>query len=256
MMADITLPTLATATEVFASGFTFTRNRTHPYLSAKVAPTVWRLHDGARKRGDYRSEEIVGLDVTPTEIADIAQTVAQSKYKICYLLPDGADDTPVRGEFKQLGFRLMATEDMMVHSLQALPEVASPTRVVRMETDKQAQVFAKTTQSKILPREQWHGANAPLRQYLAYADEEGENPVGWVGSVRANGAAWCTQMFVNPAFRRRGIASALLAQMLTDDKAHGASANVLLASHAGSKLYPTVGYARLGTLYLYTPPKA
>jgi hypothetical protein len=43
--------------------------------------------------------------------------------------------------------------------------------------------------------------------------------------------------------------------MLTDDKVAGARANVLLASHSGALLYPTVGYQQLGTLYLYTPPR-
>jgi predicted acetyltransferase len=62
-------------------------------------------------------------------------------------------------------------------------------------------------------------------------------------------------MYVNPAYRRQGIARALLNRMLTDDRDNGATANILLASHTGSKLYPTVGYETLGMLYMFTPPK-
>jgi hypothetical protein len=43
--------------------------------------------------------------------------------------------------------------------------------------------------------------------------------------------------------------------MLRDDRAAGASAGVLLASHTGAKLYPSVGYEQIGTLLLFTPRK-
>jgi predicted acetyltransferase len=62
-------------------------------------------------------------------------------------------------------------------------------------------------------------------------------------------------MFVQSAYRRQGIARALLSRMLADDRDAGAAANVLLASHTGSKLYQSVGYETLGTLYMFTPPK-
>jgi predicted acetyltransferase len=92
--------------------------------------------------------------------------------------------------------------------------------------------------------------DAPLRQYVALVDGE---PVGWVRSIAVAGAAWCSSMYVQPAFRRRGIARAMLARMLRDDRAGGADAAVLLASHAGAKLYPVVGYEQIGTLLLYRP---
>lgn len=55
------------------------------------------------------------------------------------------------------------------------------------------------------------------------------------------------------AFRRRGIARALLGRMLQDDRAYGATLAVLLASHTGAKLYPLIGYQQIGELLLYTP---
>jgi hypothetical protein len=44
--------------------------------------------------------------------------------------------------------------------------------------------------------------------------------------------------------------------MLADDKARGAQANVLLASHAGAKLYPAVGYETIGKLLIFGPPRS
>ncbi len=62
-------------------------------------------------------------------------------------------------------------------------------------------------------------------------------------------------MFVLPQHRRRGIATALLAQLLRDDRAGGAPQAVLTASHAGAKLYLTLGYQQIGTLLLFNPRK-
>jgi len=72
-----------------------------------------------------------------------------------------------------------------------------------------------------------------MRQYMA--TDQG-TPVGWVGSVVVGAYAWCTSMFVIPAYRRRGIARSLLTRMLRDDAAAGAQASVLLSSHAGGRL--------------------
>jgi len=48
---------------------------------------------------------------------------------------------------------------------------------------------------------------------------------------------------------------AVLSTPLTDDRAAGFQANVLLASHAGSRLYPTVGYQTIGELLMFVPPR-
>jgi predicted acetyltransferase len=60
-------------------------------------------------------------------------------------------------------------------------------------------------------------------------------------------------MYVQPAYRRRGIARAMLSRMLQDDQRGGANHAVLLASHTGAKLYPVVGYEQIGKLLLFTP---
>jgi len=43
--------------------------------------------------------------------------------------------------------------------------------------------------------------------------------------------------------------------MLRDDRGGGAETAVLLASHAGAKLYAAVGYGQIGTLLILTPRK-
>lgn len=41
--------------------------------------------------------------------------------------------------------------------------------------------------------------------------------------------------------------------MLRTTRRNGATASSLLASHAGAKLYPAVGYEQIGELLAYTP---
>jgi len=43
--------------------------------------------------------------------------------------------------------------------------------------------------------------------------------------------------------------------MLRDDRSGGAGEAVLMATRAGVKLYPVVGYQQVGTLMVYTPKR-
>jgi hypothetical protein len=47
----------------------------------------------------------------------------------------------------------------------------------------------------------------------------------------------------------------MLARMLRDDRSHGVKSSVLLSSHTGALLYPSVGYEQLGTLLIFAPTK-
>jgi hypothetical protein len=76
---------LERATEVFIHGFAFTRSFTHPYLAEQLQPGVWVLRDAPRARGDYRGEEYVAYDSSPTALD--APPAAASKSACCKTLP-------------------------------------------------------------------------------------------------------------------------------------------------------------------------
>ncbi|UCI33568.1 MULTISPECIES: GNAT family N-acetyltransferase [unclassified Mesorhizobium] len=82
---------------------------------------------------------------------------------------------------------------------------------------------------------------------------EGDDIVGRVRSVNAVGATWCADMYVEPSQRRRGIGKALMAKMLHDDQVRGSRCSVLMATHAGALLYPSMGYERIGMLLIFGP---
>ena len=247
--------TIEQALTVFVEGFTFTRSLTHPYLLERHTENLWRLSDAPRRRASdsYRGEEWIAWELPPAVVDAQARATAQSKFTICYLVPLGESDSEARAAFKALGYRLMSTEPLMVHDLITLPALPRSERfpLVRVQTPAQADALSKAARRTMLLPEYLTTEPPPLRLYLAQ-DEAVPQVIGWVGSAATSKGTWVTSLFVEKAYRRQGVGRDLMAQMLTDDKASGAPASVLLASHTGALLYPTLGYQQLGMLYLYT----
>ncbi len=236
------------AIETFARGFAFTRSFTHECRAERVGP-LWVVRDAPRKQGSYRVEEWISSGIPPAETDRIARENTRGRYAICAIHASDEPDTPLRSDYKSLGYRLRTTEPLMVHDLDQVPQVQSPAHIVRVMTGELASQLAKIAGARqILPEHL--SPQAPLRQYVALIDGA---LVGYVRSIRVGNATWCSNMFVLPAFRRRGIARAMLCRMLRDDKAEGAVAAVLTATHTGVKLYPLVGYRHVGTLLLFSP---
>ena len=238
------------AQEVFLHGFSFTRSLTYPYLVERVE-SVSVMRDAPRKRGAYRNEEWVAHGVAPVEIDRIVRENTRGRFAICAICGVDESQEVLRTEFKALGYRLGTTEPLMIHDLSDLPRFDSPAQVERVTTPELATRLARATRSRPM-RTEFLAPDSPLRQYVALINNE---IVGWVSSIAVPKATWCSNMYVSPPFRRRGIARAILCQMLRDDRHSGAQMAVLLASHAGAKLYPAVGYRQIGTLLLFTPYK-
>ena len=238
------------AIEVFARGFCFTRSFTHPYLAERVGQ-IWVVRDAPRKRGEYRREEWIAYGVTPEEIDETARKHTRGRFAVCAIYGVNESDQPLREGFKALNYRLGGTEPIMVHELKRIPRFDSSVEILRVTTADLAERVNKAARSRQVLSEHL-AKDSPLRQYVALVDDK---PVGWVRSIDVEQATWCSDMYVMPEFRRRGIARAMMAQMLRDDRAHGSKLAVLTASHAGAKLYPIVGYKQIGTLMLYTPKK-
>ena len=209
---------------------------------------------GARctaKTWEYRREEWIAHGVAPEEIDKTARKHTRGRFAVCAIHGVDESDQPLREGFKALNYRLGGTEPIMVHELKRIPRFDSPVEIVRVTSADLAERVNKAARLRqILPEHLVD--DSPLRQYAALVDDK---PVGWVRSIDVEQATWCADMYVVPEFRRRGIARAMMAQMLHDDRAHGSKLTVLTASHAGAKLYPIVGYRQIATLMLYTPKK-
>ena len=238
------------AIEVFARGFADTRCYTHPCLAKRVG-RLWQVADGPREKGGYRREEWIGCGVAPERYRDAAKKHSITKHVVSAICPTEESDETLREGFKALNYRLNGTEGLMAHVLKRIPRVEQPAAIVRvLSTDLSDRLDKAAGRRQILP--EYLEEDARIRQYVALMDDV---PVGWVRSHDVGRATWCSDMYVKKEFRRRGIARAMMCQMLRDDRKYGSELAVLTASHAGALLYPLVGYREIGTLLIYTPKK-
>lgn len=243
--------TIARAIEVFVRGFSFTRSFTHPFISQQIGP-LWVVRDGPRKSGDHRNEEWMSHRIPPKEVDRIARKNARGRFAICAMNTFGEPDDELRTGFKSLGYRLRSTEALMEHDLGKIPRFDSPAKIERVMTQELADQLAKVARSRqILP--EYLKDDAPLRQYIAKIDGK---LVGWVRSITVGDATWCSNMYVDRNFRRRGIGKALMGRMLKDDRVYGAKTAVLTANHTGAMLYPVVGYRQIATLLMFMPKRS
>jgi GNAT superfamily N-acetyltransferase len=240
------------AIEVFVRGHAAGRSRTFPYEVSRAGP-LWRMRDAPRKNPrDYRKEEWIAYGVAAANADAVARKHARGRFFVCAMIAEGEPDAPARAAYKALGYRLLATEGFFVQRLKRIPKPPSPVTIERVRTPELAARLGKITRTRPIA-DDLLGDDAPFRQYVAI---DGNAIVGRVRSVDAAGATWCSDMYVDHSHRRHGIGRALLARMLRDDRARGSTCSVLTASHTGALLYPRVGYERIGTLFMFVPPKS
>jgi predicted N-acetyltransferase YhbS len=230
---------------------------TYPYLAEQVGP-LWVMRDAPRTRKgeDYRNEEWIAHGVDPTEVHKVVRKRTRGRYAICAIYGVKESSEAIRAGDKRLGYRLLTTEPFMLHRLAKIPRFKPPPgiSIERVTSQEMADRLAKAARSRqILPEHLVE--HAPHRQYVALDDKR--SPIGWLRSIVVDQckATWCSNMHVQEKHRRRGIARAMMARMLKDDRDHGATTSVLLASHTGAMLYPVVGYEQIGELLLYSPTK-
>ena len=251
-MARSNETTIDAAIETFVRGFCHGKSTTHPYEGTRKG-RVWVMRDAPRKNPRlYRKEEWVAYGVDPTEVDAVARANNRGRFFVCPVFALGDDEAPLLAAYKQLGYRLLAREGMFTHNLARISRASCAMELHRVDTHELAARFGKATRSKPM-RACDLEPEAAVRQYIAC---DGDALVGWVRSTAVGAATWCSNMFVQPAYRRQGIGRALVARMLRDDRAHGATASVLLASKAGALLYPQVGYDQIATLLILAPLRA
>ena len=234
---------LRDAADAFISGWSATRRLSGPFEIARRGEADW-MHDPTGRR----MGELVGVDVSPETLVDRYPRGERGAISAIYAPSESLDGH--KEAFRRLGWRLLRTEPMFVHALRDLPPLDP--RAVRARSSEHVARVAKAARKRSVAMGVADADDSPIRLYETSVD--GQN-VGWVRSVDAGPDAWVSSLNVREACRRQGLGRALMAALLADDARLGRRSSVLLASHAGALLYPTLGYERVGTLMLLMPIK-
>ncbi|MBX3119571.1 MAG: GNAT family N-acetyltransferase [Fimbriimonadaceae bacterium] len=247
---------LDTAVEVFAHGFSFVRSYTKPYPAQKVGD-IWVLIDAATSRSGQpvkypRKTEVLAHSLPPEEIIRQVQAAGLGWHFLCYIGSVGAREDEIRDAFRGFGYRKLATEWMFVHSLDDIPVVESVPPIRRVTEMSELLSIKRAMRRWPMRLEDLPIDDAPQRLYAAI---EGSSAYGWVSSVPVGKQSWVSNLFVTPEQRGKGLGRALMSHLLLEDRRYGIEQSVLMASAAGARLYPHLGYREIGTLQVFCPAK-
>src|SRR6185436_7986278 len=136
------------AIEVFVRGYCVGKSLTHPYECARIGD-LWVMRDAPRRNPrDYRKEEWVAHLVAPPEVDSVARQNTRGRFFVCAIRGMDDSEEPIRTEYKQLGYRLLATEPLFVHRLKRIPRMTAPVKIVQVTTKELAVQFGTASRSR------------------------------------------------------------------------------------------------------------
>ena len=248
--------TLPQTIDVVCAALALNNSITAPSEVMRHGP-LWILRDVNAKLDKARTEEIFAWGATPQEsIRAVKDYAPRYKYVLLPFIKPDEDFDAIREVYKSLGYRAMSSETLFVCSLGrhkptpsrwVIRRVKEPDEMKRVATD----VFGRANR-KLRPQD-FTDARPAMRMY--YAEVDGRAVAVARSLMPRRSVSWLHDVRTVESYRRRGIATALINQILTDDAALGSKHSALLASHAGANLYPLLGYQLRAILQLYAPPR-
>lgn len=249
---------LSSTLELVVRALALNRSIVAPAEAVRHGP-LWVLRDASPRPGKARREELFAFSTAPDRVVAAARsyTPQSPSYALDLLLTDADDQDVAKAAYKSRGYRLVATESLMSCSLASpVPSApaASPWQIRRVTTLEEMRMVSEQVYgraSRRLRPQDLSSVSPAIRMYWAEADGQA---VAAARSLTAlPGAACLHDVETIPDYRRRGIATALLQQILADDARDGVRVSALLASRAGALLYPRLGYRERAILQMYVP---
>ncbi len=227
--------------EVFVRGFAAGKSLFHPYLAEKSGD-LWVMRDGPGRK-EPRVIEVVAYGISAAETVRQVQQLGLGKHSLCVMHETDQDFDEVRSEYKARGYRARSAEALFHHDMATIPLFESLPAVRVVGPDD-------------IPRSQrWLKCQRPEALVYGIWEDGSDIGLGWVKSTKVIDSAWISDLFVYSDKRNKGYGRALMSSMLLGDQARGITSSVLLASAAGARVYPHLGYSKVGTLQLFHCPK-
>lgn len=231
------------AIEVFVHAFCEGKSMTYPYIPTLI-DGLWVMRD-TPDRKNARKIEIITHDIEPETVVDTIRNHGIGWHFLCEIHSPDADFEAIRSKYKSLGYKALSTEWLFVHDLRVIPAFESepPARLVPDEATMQT-INQRGKQKRKL---------RPGTRHFTVWDEDRD--YGWVYSIPYKDKAWVGDLYVYESDRGKGYGRALMSKLLQSDRENGVKQSVLLASTAGARLYPHMGYRQIGILQMFCPAK-
>jgi ribosomal protein S18 acetylase RimI-like enzyme len=164
------------------------------------------------------------------------------------------DQAEALAAYLAAGYQLGYTEYLMARSLADLPprDARSPVRLIRGDDDA---AQANAADAEVEPWVRPGNLESPTIYHYAIM-LDGITAARARSWNYADHGSYITHVFTHPAYRRRGLARAVMLHLLHDCAARGETESLLVASDEGDLLYRSLGYERLARLLVLEPKAA
>jgi GNAT superfamily N-acetyltransferase len=248
--------TIPQTIDVLCAAWAINNNITAPSEVVRFGP-LWIVRDANAKPGKARAEEIIAWGVSPTDTMRAVKDYAPpDKYLLEPLIKLDDDIDAINGEYKSLGYKAMSTETLFVCPLRdrkAIPSKWAIHRVANMDEMRRVTTEVLGRARRKLRPQDLTDVRPVMRMY--YAQVDGRAVAVARSLMPRRGVSWMHGVHTVEAYRRQGIATALINQVLADDAVLGSKHSALLATPAGAKLYPLLGFQSRAVLQLYAPTR-
>jgi predicted GNAT family acetyltransferase len=200
------------------------------------------IKDGPSKK-PARKTEVLASGLAPAEVVERLGAADVGWHFVHHMVESDEEAPVVKAAYKEVRYRTMFTTWVFVHDMGSVPRFESepPARLIRDQAQMDSVNQVASQKVKLRPG---------LRQFAVYDDAR---DYGWVTDIPIGDAAWVSNLYVHSEFRGRGFGRSLMSALLACDKEAGVTASVLLASMAGARLYPHLGYRQIGVMQTFCP---
>ncbi|MBC8076188.1 MAG: GNAT family N-acetyltransferase [Chloroflexales bacterium] len=239
-----------TAWNVFLCGILDTAHARANFVQRRAGPLLAARFTKPRAGTLVAFDEYFVNGVTP---APLLAALADDAHLAAHYVTVLCDAAGVWNADALPGYRVSVSERLMARPLAALP-LPEPTPSVHIvRTQDEATWLNEHDPDNTAWIALLNLADPAVTH--AYIAVDGR-PAARGASFRCGDALYMSAVHTSAAYRRRGLARALMLRLFAEGAAGGATWSVLTSSVAGEALYTGLGYTVLGTLLVFAPVDA
>jgi GNAT superfamily N-acetyltransferase len=235
------LPTLEEAVAAVSRGYSH-QQQAQGGTRFNADPAIKTLHYAP---GSPASAEYFFIHRGPEDALQVSEICPREQPH--WLIVFTEDPQAALATYTSLGYVLSEREFLMVRAAAPVPAMDEKARVCQVTGMREVEAINAAYQGRVIYPVQ---LNDPQIRFYYAPGESG--PLAWGGALFTSpGLVYVASMYTLPAYRFRGLGSAVLATLLEDAAADGATRSVLVSSPAGRRLYQRFGFLILADVLAF-----